>query len=122
MAKHGLRLEGRKAVLAKWLRDTALLMGVLLFWCAFDQVAGMFASVCFLLLGLQTLAGDVSHLPTALQVYVNVIQTLVFIFCLGFFLVTFPNGRFVPRWSWQIGCTLFVQAILFMLPGPYRSF
>ena len=27
IAEHGLRLEGRKAVLAKWLRDTALLMG-----------------------------------------------------------------------------------------------
>jgi hypothetical protein len=81
-------------------------LGMLLFWRAFDQVAGMFASFCFLLLGLQTLAGDVSHLPTALQVYLNVIQTLVFIFCLGFFLVTFPHGRFVPRWSWLIGCTL----------------
>ncbi|HYB01400.1 MAG TPA: hypothetical protein VED37_14370 [Ktedonobacteraceae bacterium] len=27
IAEHGLRLEGRKALLAKWLRDTALLMG-----------------------------------------------------------------------------------------------
>ena len=27
MAEHGLSLEGRKAILAKWLRDTALLMG-----------------------------------------------------------------------------------------------
>jgi uncharacterized Zn finger protein len=27
MAEHGLRLEGRRALLAKWLRDTALLMG-----------------------------------------------------------------------------------------------
>ncbi|HEX6483756.1 MAG TPA: hypothetical protein VF043_33330 [Ktedonobacteraceae bacterium] len=95
-------------------------LSVLLFGRAFDQVAGMFASFCFLLLGLQTLAGDVSHLPTALQVYVNMIQTLVFICCLGFFLVTFPNGRFVPRWSWLIGCTLFVQAILFMLPGHFN--
>ena len=95
-------------------------LSVLLFWRAFDQVAGMFASFCFLLLGMQTLVGDISHLPTALQVYVNVIQTLVFIFCLGFFLVTFPNGRFVPSWSWLIGCTLFAQAILFMLPGRFN--
>jgi hypothetical protein len=95
-------------------------LSVLLFWRAFDQVACMLASSCFLLLGLGRLVGEVSHLPTAQQVYVNVIQALVFIFCLGFFLVTFPNSRFVPGWSWLIGCTLFVQAILFMLPGRYN--
>jgi hypothetical protein len=95
-------------------------LSVLLFWRAFDQVAGMFASICFLLLGSQTLVGDVSHLPTAISVFVNVIQTLVLLFCLGFFLVTFPNGRFVPRWSWLIGCTLFVQAIFFMIPGRFN--
>jgi hypothetical protein len=95
-------------------------LSVLLFWRVFDQVACILASFCFLLLGLGRLVGDVSHLPTAQQVYVNVIQALVFIFCLGFFLVTFPNSRFVPGWSWLIGCTLFVKAILFMLPGRYN--
>src|SRR5260370_3663630 len=35
-----------------------------------------------------------------------------------FFLVTFPDGGFVPRWSWLIGCTLFVQGVFFQLPGP----
>jgi hypothetical protein len=98
-------------------------LSLLIFWRSFDQVAGMFASFCFLLIGLQTLVGDISHLPSALsalQVFVNMIQILVLIFCLGFFLVTFPNGRFVPGWSWLIGCTLFVQAILFMLPGRFN--
>jgi hypothetical protein len=41
-------------------------------------------------------------------------------FCFGFFLVTFPDGRFVPRWSWLIGCTLFVQGIFFQIPGPFN--
>jgi hypothetical protein len=49
-----------------------------------------------------------------------VIQTLFLLFCLGFFLVTFPDGRFVPRWSWVIGLTPFVQAIFFMTPGPFN--
>ncbi len=49
---------------------------------------------------------------------ISLIQTSVQDLCLGFFLVTFPDGRFVPRWSWLIGCTLFVQGVFFQLPGP----
>src|SRR6266581_5104328 len=95
-------------------------LSVLIFWRKFDQLAGLLASFCFLLIGLQPLAGDLSSLPTAIQVFVNVIQTLLLLFCLGFFLVTFPDGRFVPRWSWLIGCAPFVQGIFFMLPGPFN--
>ena len=95
-------------------------LSVLIFWRKFDQLAGMFASFCFLLLGLQTLGGDLSSLPSVLQIFVNVIQTLLLFLCFGFFLVTFPDGRFVPRWSWLIGFTPFVQAIFFMIPGPFN--
>jgi hypothetical protein len=95
-------------------------LSVLIFWRAFDQLAGLFASFCFLFLGLQSLAGDLSNIPSAILIFVNVIQPLLFLFCLGFFLVAFPNGRFVPGWSWLIGCTLFVQGIFFMLPGRFN--
>ncbi len=95
-------------------------LSVLLFWRVFNQPVALFASIAFLLLGAGGLAGDVSRMPLALQVVFNVIQTLLLFFCLGFFLVTFPDGRFVPRWSWLIGCTLFVQAIFFLLPGPFN--
>jgi hypothetical protein len=56
----------------------------------------------------------------ALQVFVGAIQTESMLLCFGFFLVTFPDGRFVPRWSWLIGCTLFVQGIFFQIPGPFN--
>ncbi len=59
-------------------------------------------------------------MPLALQVFANVIQTEFLFFYFGFFLVTFPGGHFVPRWSWLIGCTLFVQAIFFLIPGPFN--
>lgn len=95
-------------------------LSVLIFWRVFDQLTGLLASFCFLLLGSQTLVGDLSGVPLVLQVFVNVIQTLLLLFCLGFFLVTFPDGRFVPRWSWVIGFTPFVQAIFFMIPGPFN--
>ena len=93
---------------------------ILIFWRLFDQPAGLFASFSFLFLGSFALTGDLSRMPLALQVFVDGIQTLCLFFCLGFFLVTFPDGRFVPRWSWLIGCTLFIQAIFFMIPGPFN--
>jgi len=92
---------------------------VLLFWRMFDQSVALLASFSFLLLGSGGLVGDFSSMPLALQVFVQ-IQTDFLFFCLGFFLVTFPDGRFVPRWSWLIGCTLFVQSIFFQIPGPFN--
>src|SRR5260370_42606455 len=59
-------------------------------------------------------------MPLALLVFVGVIQTEFVLFCFGFFLVTFPDGRFVPRWSWLIGRKFFVQGIFFPLPGRFN--
>ncbi|HLX56296.1 MAG TPA: hypothetical protein VKR83_04660 [Ktedonobacteraceae bacterium] len=95
-------------------------LSVLIFWRMFDQVTGLFASFSFLFIGAVTLVADFSRMPLALQVFENDIQPLFMFFCLGFFLVTFPDGRFVPRWGWLIGCTLFVQAIFFIIPGPFN--
>jgi hypothetical protein len=96
-----------------------LAMSVLLFWRAFDQPIGLFASFAFLFIGFAVFLGNPpSTVPPALVVSISLIQTSVQDLCLGFFLVTFPDGRFVPRWSWLIGCTLFVQGVFFQLPGP----
>jgi len=94
-------------------------LSVLLFYRVFDQPVGLFASFSFLLLGSTGLLGDPSRMPLALQVFGNV-QVVCEFFCFGFFLVTFPDGRFIPRWSWLIGCTLFVQSIFFLIPGPFN--
>ncbi len=95
-------------------------LSVLLFYRVFDQPVGLFASFSFLLLGSTGLLGDPSRMPLALQVFGNV-QVVCEFFCFGFFLVTFPDGRFIPRWSWLIGCTLFVQSIFFLIPGPFNT-
>jgi hypothetical protein len=79
---------------------------------------GLFASFAFLLIGFSGIVGDSSTMLPAIQVFGNLIQQSCQDLCLGFFLVTFPDGRFVPRWSWLIGCTLFVQGLFFQLPGP----
>lgn len=38
----------------------------------------------------------------------------------GYFLVSFPNGRFVPRWSWLLVVLWVVQTIVFQIPGPFN--
>jgi hypothetical protein len=93
-------------------------LSLLLFWRVFDQLVGLLASFSFLMLGSTGLVHNLSSMPLALQVFGEVIQPLLMLLCFGFFLVIFPDGHFVPRWSWLIGCTLFVQAILFIIPGP----
>jgi hypothetical protein len=95
-----------------------LTMSALLFWRAFDQLVGLFASFAFLFIGFAGLIGDPSTVPPAVAVPIGLVQSSGQDLCLGFFLVTFPDGRFVPRWSWLIGGTLFVQGIFFQLPGP----
>ena len=35
-------------------------------------------------------------------------------------MVTFPDGRLVPRWSWLVGSTFFLQALLYQLPGAWN--
>ncbi|HCF85949.1 MAG TPA: hypothetical protein DEV72_12180, partial [Ktedonobacter sp.] len=48
----------------------------------------------------------------------------IFALCLtpaiGFFLVTFPDGRFVPRWSWVFAALWLLQAILFEIPTSFN--
>ncbi len=96
-----------------------LTMSALLFWRTFDQPVGLLASFAFLFIGFAVFLGNPpSTVPPALVGSISLIQTSVQDLCLGFFLVTFPDGRFVPRWSWLIGCTLFVQGVFFQLPGP----
>lgn len=95
-------------------------LSVLLFRRVFDQLVGLLASFSFLMLGSTGLVANFSNIPLALQVFEGVIQPLFMFLCFGFFLVTFPDGRFVPGWSWLIGFTLFVQAFFFIIPGPFN--
>lgn len=96
-------------------------IGMLIFWRKSDQLVGLLASFAFIFLGFNGLLpniGEGSTLPLAIQSIFGIVQQNLLELCLGFFLVTFPDGRLAPRWSWLIGCTLFIQALLFEIPGP----
>jgi hypothetical protein len=93
-------------------------IGVLLFWRKSDHLVSLLASCAFLLIGFSGIIPDSTAFPPILQFVVGILQENLQSLSLGLFLATFPDGRFVPRWGWLIGCTLFIQAILFQLPAP----
>ena len=95
-------------------------LGVLIFWRKSDQPSSWLASLVLLLGAGLLLAGDDTTMPLALQSIVSSIFDFGVFLCLGFFLVAFPDGRLVPRWSWVAGSTLFVQAWLYQLPGAWN--
>jgi hypothetical protein len=91
-------------------------IGLLIFWRKSDEVFGLFASLLIVSYGatgvndyfLGTYAP--THLPLLFQILLYIF-TIAQWTCLGAFLLTFPTGRFVPRWSW-----------LFVLPWILSSF
>lgn len=95
-------------------------LGVLLFWRKSDQPSGWLASIMLLLWGAGLLQGDDSvPAPLVLDIIIYLL-TFGLPLAIGFFIVTFPDGRLVPRWSWLAGSTLFLQALLYQLPGAWN--
>jgi hypothetical protein len=82
-------------------------LGLLIFWRKSDEWMGLFVSLLLVLYGgtgtvntfLGLLAGSQS--PPLLSTLLNLISGVEWI-GLGAFLLTFPTGRFVPRWSWLV--------------------
>ncbi len=81
--------------------------GLLIFWRKSDEWMGLFVSLLLVLFGgtgtVNTLLGlwAGTQSPPLLSTLFNLISGAEWI-GLGAFLLTFPTGRFVPRWSWLI--------------------
>src|SRR5258707_5256731 len=100
--------------------DTFITVGaaIIIFWKKSDQFSGWLGSLLLLLFGGGLLAGS-DGLPVAPAIF-SIILTFTAFLCMGFFIVTFPDGRLIPRWSWLIGSGLFLQAFLYQLPGAWN--
>jgi hypothetical protein len=95
-------------------------VGILIFWRKSNEWMGLFVSLVLIFFGSagisDTLLGtfDTAHtlnLIPAFLLLINVLQWPA----LGAFLLTFPTGRFVPRWSWLIILLWIVQFGFFWL-------
>lgn len=82
-------------------------IGLLIFWRKSNERAGLFVSLLFVFFGAigfnDTFLGAYvpAQSPLTLQILLYVIQNAAWA-GLGAFLLTFPTGRFVPRWSWLL--------------------
>jgi hypothetical protein len=94
-----------------------LSVGGFIFWCKASEPVGLVASFFLVSIGLGTFFPTTTYPPEVIFGYIGV--PCIFA-ALGYFLVTFPDGRFVPRWSWLLVVLWMVQAIFHVIPGPFN--
>jgi hypothetical protein len=100
-----------------------VVVGALLFWYRSADRMGLFVSLLFITVG--SFGIDEVHVQ-AFQNSPPVIEifglALVFLQwpALGMLFYTFPDGRFVPRWSWLLAFLFLIQVGFYFLPYPYN--
>ena len=101
-----------------------LVIGALIFWRLWGtshELLGLLTSFIFITIGLTGITGvfeggTVSPNPfLQLAFTISGISFFVLFPCLAAFLLTFPNGRFNPRWSWLLILLWLGQFAFFMV-------
>ena len=101
-----------------------LVIGALIFWRLWGtsrELLGLLTSFIFITIGLTGITGvfegeTVSSNPfLQLAFIVSGMSFFVLFPCLAAFLLTFPNGRFTPRWSWLLILLWLGQFAFFMV-------
>ena len=96
-------------------------VGILIFWLKGQDWMGLFVSFLLIVygsVGVNDTFLYIGKAPTALQALGLLIVILQWP-ALGAFLLTFPTGRFMPRWSWVIILLWLGQVGLFLLGIAY---
>ena len=94
-----------------------LIVGGFIFWRKPSELVALVASFFLVSIGLGAFIPSTTYPPVVIFGYIGI----PFIFAaLGYFLVTFPDGRFDPRWSWVVVVLWMVQAIFYVIPGPFN--
>ena len=90
-------------------------VGGFIFWRKSNEPVGLVASFFLVSIALAPFLVSTTYPPEVLflDIYVMCIFT-----ALGFFLVTFPDGRFVPGWTWLLVVLWAVRTLFFVIPGP----
>jgi signal transduction histidine kinase len=100
-------------------------VGLLIFWRKSETWIGLFVSLLLVMFGA---AGISTTLSIAFQTLyapprvtlLLVLLTFIQFSALAAFLLTFPDGRFAPRWSWLVILLWIMQDVFFQLPAPYN--
>ena len=91
----------------------------LIFWHKSREPIGLAASFVFMILGLSPFINTNTSAYAPGIVFGNILA-LCLTPAIGFFLVTFPDGRFVPRWSSLFAALWLLQAVLFEIPTSFN--
>jgi hypothetical protein len=88
-------------------------VGLLIFWRKSDEKMGLFVSWLLVLSGATGLTYIPIQSPILVQILYYLIQAVQWTALVAFFL-TFPTGRFVPRWSWLLILLFSLCSLLFI--------
>lgn len=123
----GLSLEAYAAVNISWLVAVLLVylaVGALIFWRKSQEWYGLFVSLLLVLFGGSftnprhaIVSGPV---PLPFQLLLE-LSSLAEWLGLQVFLLTFPTGRFAPRWTWGVALLQVAWVGFFFLPTPYDA-
>ncbi len=92
-------------------------VGGLIFWRKSSEPICLAASFIFVTIGLWPFFTTSTYPPAVAFGHISATYILPLE---GYLLVTFPDGRFVPRRRWLLVVLWIVQTIVFQLPGPYN--
>ena len=90
-------------------------VGGFIFWRTSNEPIALVASFFLVSIGLVPFLTSTTYHLGMLLVSVYVISIFT---ALGYFLVTFPDGRFVPGWTWMLVMLWAVRTLFFVIPGP----
>lgn len=90
-------------------------VGGFIFWRKSNEPLALIASFFLVSIGIAPLITSTTHPLDVLFMSVYVISIFT---ALGYFLVTFPDGRFVPGWTWVLVVLWAVRTLFFVIPGP----
>lgn len=103
-----------------------LLVGIVIIWRRSNTFMGLFVS--FFLINFGSLGLSIEHAnalqtvpPDSVTILVATIVggplSILAYLCLGFFFFIFPDGRFVPRWSWMLISLWIVNFVFWVAPA-----
>jgi len=98
----------------------ALIFGIAIVWRLWgkeNEVMGLLTSFVLILGGtIATKSGSFATFSPAIPLVLDIVGTLSFLLywpAFAMFLLTFPTGRFAPRWTWLLLFLWLIQIVLF---------
>jgi hypothetical protein len=94
-----------------------LSVGGFIFWRKSNELIALVASFFLVSIGLSPFFQATSTFPLE-EIFLGIPVLCIYI-TLGYFLMTFPDGHFVPRWSLLLLVLWTLRTIFYFIPAPY---